>query len=68
MEGTDRPHRTRDVQQFFAKNGIRDAFPVKGPGFFCFEGTATDDWRDRTVHVTFLADLTFDQWLRTSRR
>gem|GEM_PF-6163133 len=63
----DRPKRTSDVSRFLAQNGIREARLVKGPGYFCFEGKATDDWIDHTVEVPFLGDLTYDQWLRTFR-
>ena len=65
MNPQDRPKRTSDVGRFLARNGIREAHLVKGPGYFCFEGKATDDWIGHTVEVPFLSDLTCDQWLRT---
>lgn len=65
MKPDDRPKRTSDVDRFLVKNGFREAHLIKGPGYFCFEGKATDDWIDHTVGVTFLADMTCDQWLRT---
>jgi hypothetical protein len=65
MEDNDYPKRTADISRFLARAGIRGVQLVKGPGYFCFEGTSTDDWIDHTVEVPFLADLTFQQWLQT---
>ncbi len=65
MKPEDRPKRTSDVNRFLARSGIRDAHLVKGPGYFCFEGKATDDWIDHTVEMPFLSDMTCEQWLQT---
>lgn len=65
MKPEDRPKRTSDVERFLTKNGLRGVRLVKGPGYFCFEGTPTDDWIDHTVEVPFLSNMTCDQWLRT---
>jgi len=67
LKGTDRPRRTRDVEQYLAKAGVRNVILVKGPGFFCFEGTGADGWVDHTARVTFLTDLTLDEWLQKFR-
>ena len=50
-----------------ARAGVRGVRLVKGPGYFCFEGTPTEDWIDHTVEIMFLGDLTFEQWLQTFR-
>ena len=67
MDGGGRPKRTSEVERYLAQAGIRGVQLFKGPGFFCFEGTPTDDWIDHTVRVMFLNDLTFEQWLQTFR-
>ncbi len=64
MKPEDRPKRTRDVQMYLAQHGFKEVVLNKGPGYFCFEGKLTDGWVDHTVNVTFLADMTCDQWLR----
>jgi hypothetical protein len=61
----DRPRRTADVQRYLARQGIKGIQVVKGPGYFCFEGKATEDWLNHTVEVFALGDMTYDQWLRT---
>lgn len=63
--GSVRPKSTRDVVAHLRRNGIRDTVLNAGGGFFCFEGPATEDWIDHTVRVSFLGDLTLDQWLQT---
>ena len=67
MDPSDRPGRTRDVRRYLAKHGIRDVCLLKGPGYFYFDGKPTEDWVHHTVDVSFLGDLTFDEWLRTDR-
>ena len=49
--------------RFLRKDGISGVKLNKGPGFFCFEGSPTAAWLDHTVHVPFLADLTYAEWL-----
>ena len=65
MNAGDTHRRTRDVQRYLAKHGVRGVVLLKAPGYFCFEGDATGDWADHTVEVPFLSDMTFDQWLQT---
>ena len=65
MKPDDRPRRTAEVGRYVAQQGIRGVRLCKGPGYFCFEGTPTEDWRDHTVEVTFLSDMTLDEWFRT---
>ena len=67
MDSHQRPKRTNDVQRYFARAGVRNVHLVKGPGYFCFEGEATEDWINHTVEVPFLTDLTCEQWLQTFR-
>ena len=67
MQSDGRPKRTSDVVRYLAQAGIRGVQLFKGPGYFCFEGKPTDDWIDHTVRVTFLNDLTLEQWLQTFR-
>lgn len=67
MQAEARPKKTEDVSRYLAHAGVKGARLVKGPGYFCFEGDATEDWIDHTVEVTFLGDLTCDQWLQTFR-
>ena len=54
--------------RFLRKDGISGVKLNKGPGFFCFEGSPTAAWLDHTVHVPFLADLTYAEWLAAYRK
>ena len=65
MNANEYPTRSRDVLRYLAKHGVKGVQLFKGPGYFCFEGDATEDWADHTVSVPFLNGLTFDQWLQT---
>jgi hypothetical protein len=67
MDGDARPKKTEDVGRYLAQAGVKGVRLVKGQGYFCFEGDATEDWVDHTVEVTFLGDLTCEQWLQTFR-
>jgi hypothetical protein len=67
MQGEARPKKTEEVSRYLAQAGVKGVRLVKGQSYFCFEGDATEDWIDHTVEVTFLGDLTCDQWLQTFR-
>ena len=67
MQADAYPKKTIEVNRQLARAGIRGARLVKGPGYFCFEGPPTKDWIDHTVEVTFLGELTCNQWLETFR-
>lgn len=67
MLGNGYPKRTVEVSRYLARAGIGGVRLVKGPGYFCFEGDVTEDWRDHTVEVPFLSDLTLEQWHQTFR-
>lgn len=62
---TLRPKASREIDAHLRRNGIRDAYLLKGQGICSFEGEATNDWIDHIVRVSFLGDLTLDQWLQT---
>ena len=65
MNPTDYPKSTAEVSRYIAKSGFKGIRLVKGPGYFCFEGDLTNDWRDHTIAVPFLNYLTLGQWLGT---
>lgn len=67
MQGDTFPKKTADVSRYLSHAGLPGVRLVKGPGYFCFEGDATDDWIDHTVEVPFLGDMTCEQWLQTFR-
>ena len=68
VDSQGRPKRTRDVVRSLKKNGIPGVVLNKGPGYFCFDGSTTAGWVDHTVRVSFLADLTYVEWLAEYRR
>jgi len=67
MQADAFPERTEEVVRYLKQLGIPGVKLVKGPGYFCFEGPATDDWINHTVEVPFPSELTLDQWSQTFR-
>lgn len=64
MNPTDYPKSTAEVCRYITKAGFKGVTINKGPGYFCFEGDLTNDWRDHTVEIPFLKYLTLEQWLQ----